>query len=131
MKRLLLVRGLPGSGKSSLARMFFPEADYHVVEQDMFCYENGVYVWKAEEVVNNSHRCLALTQKHLEEGNNVAVCNTFVKEAHLRPYLELAERYGYKVAVITVNNYHGGENTHQVPQPIIDRMAQEFEHRLI
>ena len=49
----------------------------------------------------------------------------------MKPYFNLAKKYGYKVFTIVVENRHGGQNQHNVPQEVIDRMVDRFEIKLI
>ena len=53
---------------------------------------------------------------------NVIVSNTSTTEKELKPYLALAEEYGYAVTSIIVENRHGGQSIHNVPQETIDEI---------
>jgi len=44
----------------------------------------------------------------------------------MRPYLELAETYGYQVKVITCTGSYG--SIHSVPDETLKKMAQRWEH---
>jgi hypothetical protein len=44
----------------------------------------------------------------------------------MKPYLEMAERYGYRVFVVTVENRHGGKNTHGISDEQIGKMAAKY-----
>jgi hypothetical protein len=48
----------------------------------------------------------------------------------MEPYYKLAESYGYRVFSIIVENRHGGENQHGVPEDKIEEMRVRFEFRL-
>jgi len=45
-------------------------------------------------------------------------------------YFNLAERYGYRVYSLIVENRHNGINTHDVPAEKIEQMRQRFEVKL-
>lgn len=57
----------------------------------------------------------------------VAVSNTFTQEWEMKPYYELAEKYGYMVISLIVENRHGGVNEHGVPEDKLKSMKDRFE----
>jgi hypothetical protein len=61
----------------------------------------------------------------------VAVSNTFTQEWEMQPYYDLAAKYGYRVHSLIVENRHGGENSHGVPEEKLDQMEDRFEVKLI
>jgi len=48
----------------------------------------------------------------------------------MKPYYDLAERYGYRVTSIIVENRHGGVNEHGVPVDKLEQMKNRFEVKL-
>lgn len=139
MKELYLLRGLPGSGKSTLANSI---GGSHF-EADMFhINEEGVYDWKPENVKASHEWC----QKSVEYAmmwdikpeisfiatgvSKIVVSNTFTTEKEMKPYFDLAEKYGYRVYSLVVENRHGGVNQHSVPQETLDKMRKRFEINL-
>jgi hypothetical protein len=60
----------------------------------------------------------------------IAVSNTFTQEWEMKPYFELAEKYGYKIFCIIVENRHGGTNLHDVPEDKLKIMRNRFEFKL-
>jgi hypothetical protein len=60
----------------------------------------------------------------------IAVSNTFTQEWEMEPYNKLAEKYGYKVFSVIVENRHGGVNTHGVPEDKLEIMKNRFEVKL-
>jgi predicted kinase len=126
MKKLFLVRGLPGSGKTTLAESICDT----VVSADDYFMVDGKYQFKADEL-KSAH---AYSQKKCEDamqaGKDVAVANTFTKEWEMEFYYDLAERYGYVVFSLIVENRHNGVNVHSVPEDTIDSMQKRFEIKL-
>lgn len=61
----------------------------------------------------------------------IAVSNTFTQEWEMKPYFLLAEKYGYKVFCVVVENRHGGMNVHDVPEDKLEIMKNRFELKLI
>jgi hypothetical protein len=48
----------------------------------------------------------------------------------MTPYFELAEKYGYRVHSLIVENRHGGVNQHGVPEDKLEIMKNRFEVKL-
>jgi hypothetical protein len=48
----------------------------------------------------------------------------------MEEYYKLAERYGYRVHSLIVENRHGGINEHNVPEEKLEQMKTRFEVKL-
>lgn len=126
-KELFIIRGIPGSGKSTLAKSL---GGKHV-EADMFPITNGNYIWKPERVKDAHKWCQTIVGGWMSDSEErIIVSNTFTQEWEMKPYLEWAEDFGYKVFTLIVENRHGGVNQHNVPQESIDKMRDRFEIKL-
>lgn len=91
-QKLILIRGLPGSGKSTIAATLMLENPGKFVhyENDMFLYnENGDYVWTPKACREAMKRCKQETIKALSEGKNVIVSNCFLTIRSLNKYAKL------------------------------------------
>ena len=62
--------------------------------------------------------------------NKIVVSNTFTQEWEMQSYYELAEKYGYRVHSLIVENRHGGVNEHGVPEDKLEIMKNRFEVKL-
>jgi hypothetical protein len=60
----------------------------------------------------------------------IVVSNTFTQEWEMEPYFKLAEKYGYRVFSLIVENRHGGKNTHGVPDEKVEVMKNRFQVKL-
>ncbi len=133
MKTLYLLRGLPGAGKSTLASQL---SDVHFEADMYFTNENGQYVFNPSEIKKAHEWCqnqvnTAMILNHTTGVNeSIVVSNTFTQSWEMEPYYKLAESYGYRVFSIIVENRHGGENQHGVPEDKIEAMRVRFEFRL-
>lgn len=124
MKKLYIFRGLPGTGKSTIARTMAPL----VVEPDMFRYTaDNEYVFDSDknaEVMKKTEDLLAYAAGYLRMPC-LAVTATHVKLEHIEKYVRLGHDYGYTVAVVECYGSYG--SIHNVPDAIIAKMAKEFE----
>ena len=54
-KILIIVRGVPGCGKSTFAELLVPQ--YAICTADDHHIKDGVYVWKPENIAMSHTRC--------------------------------------------------------------------------
>jgi predicted kinase len=131
-KILFIVRGVPGSGKSTFAKTLIGEKDYCHKEADMYFVDReGNYKFEPSKIKAAHEWC----QEEIEflmkyEHSRIAVSNTFTQEWEMESYYELAKKYGYTVFSIIVENRHGGVNDHGVPDEKIDQMKNRFSINL-
>ena len=133
MRNLILFRGLPGSGKSSLSSALCEK----VFSADMFFEdmdESGNLVYKFDFTkLKDAH---AWCQKHtglameLNQYETIGVANTFTQEWEMAPYFEMAEKFGWRISTVIVENRHNGENIHGVPVDKIEQMEDRFQIKL-
>jgi predicted kinase len=133
MKELFLLRGLPGSGKSTLAKSI---GGIHI-EADMFFMTDGEYQFDVTRLRDAHSWCQEGVEKSMIRLNNpeittqrITVSNTFTQEWEMKPYFDLAEKHGYKVYSLIVENRHGGVNEHGVPEDKLEIMKNRFEVKL-
>ena len=127
MKELILLRGLPGSGKSTLAKAIGGP----VFEADNFFMINGEYKFNPSLISVAHTHCQNQTQIAMIDGNEkIIVSNTFTQEWEMKSYYELANKYGYRVHSVIVENRHGGSNEHGVPVDKLEVMKNRFEIKL-
>jgi predicted kinase len=132
-RSLILLRGLPGSGKSTVAKVLCEDGKYPVFAIDDYFMDpaDGTYHFEFDKNHLAYKNCEELTTKALEAGvSKVFVDNTFTLEWELEPYFKMAARYKYTLFVLTVENYHGRENIHDVSREQLERMAAKYKVKL-
>ena len=128
-KVLYIVRGIPGSGKSTFAKTLGGEH----YEADMFFIDgNGEYKFDTLKIKQAHEWCQDMVYMDMiKETPKIVVSNTFTQEWEMRPYFDLAKNYGYKVFSVVVENRHGGTNQHEVPEEVLTKMCERFEITLL
>lgn len=135
MKNLYLLRGLPGAGKSTLAKTLLaaslPSAAHF--EADMFFINlKGEYVFSPSKLSDAHDWCRARVFEEMVKGiNTIIVSNTLTTENELTPFLDMAEHFKYRVTSLIVENRHGGKSIHDVPSETIERMNARFTRKLM
>ena len=132
MKTLYIVRGIPGSGKSTFAKSI---GGVHI-EADQFFMMNGKYNFDITKIKLAHKYCQNQTEAWMKtdgtqvNNDKIVVSNTFTQEWEMEPYFKLAEKYGYKTFSLIVENRHGGVNEHGVPEDKLEIMKNRFEVKL-
>lgn len=124
---LLLVRGLPGSGKSTLGSLFDL---YTIAADDYFdIYCDGEF--DASKLKNAHEWCRNLVSHRMHnKWSRVTVANTFTQEWELQPYIDLAKEFDYTVHAVIVENRHGSKSVHNVPEDTMEKMRKRFSVKL-
>lgn len=131
-KNLILLRGLPGSGKSTLAKVLVGDKDYCHKEADMFFVDSdGNYNFDPSKIKDAHDWCKEEVEFYMGyEHSPIVVSNTFTEEWEMDAYYKLAEKLGYMVTSIIVENRHGNKSVHDVPQETINKMNNRFDIKL-
>ncbi len=129
MKKLWIIRGVPGSGKSTAAH--YLANGKPVFSADMWFERDGEYKFNPSELGKAHENCRALTEQAMLGGvSDIFVTNTFTREWEMAEYFKLAESYGYTAFSIIVENRHGNSNIHGVPEEKLKEMKDRFEIKL-
>ena len=127
-KDLFLLRGLPGSGKSTLATLL---AKAVCTADDYHTDKDGNYNWDQKNIHKAHLWCQRKCELFMKRGiDRVVVANTSVTRKDIRVYEKLAEKYGYRIFSIVVENRHGGKTSHNVPQSVMESMENRFSLKL-
>lgn len=136
MKKLYLLRGVSGSGKTTLAEEMFEAffaANYSCTKAaaDDFFMKNGKYVFDASKLYQAHTWCKNVVKEGMVMGTNCIIAhNTFTTMKEMKPYLELAEEYGYDVTTLVVENRHGSNSVHEVPDETLARQCKRLRDNI-
>jgi predicted kinase len=129
MKELILLRGLPGAGKSTLATLLggkYVEADMYFIDE-----VTGEYKFNQRDLPKAHNWCKWNVSDWMEnEHELIVVANTFTQEWEFKEYHELAKQHGYRVHSLIVENRHGNKSVHNVPDATMGNMLNRFEIKL-
>ncbi|PJZ54204.1 AAA family ATPase [Leptospira adleri] len=131
---LILIRGLPGAGKSALAKLLSENGKYPVFSVDDYFTDPETKEYRFRYAENHLayKSCEERTQKAMEErSTKIFVDNTFTLSWEMEPYFKMASKWNYTVYVFTVENYHNGKNIHSIEEEQLLKMASKYKVRLL
>lgn len=133
MNSLIILRGLPGAGKTTLAKVL-SENKWPVFSIDSYFTDPVTNDYNFEFDKNH------LAYKNCEEQTRLAMLNktekifidnVFSLGWEMEPYFKLAATNNYSVFITTVENYHGHKNTHDITEEQIQKMAAKYKVKLL
>jgi predicted kinase len=133
LKNLILLRGLPGSGKTTLAKVL-AEDKYPVFSVDDYFIDQKTKEYKFEFDKNHLayKQCENNTKSEMAMGTSkIFVDNTFTLDWEIEPYFKLASQFGYTIHVLTVEKYHSNKNLHNVSDEQLQKMAERYKVKLL
>lgn len=156
MSECRILRGVSGSGKSKRAKQLIKEwvaarpwagipGDIGLVLErttiicsaDQFFVnpDSGKYEFDAKKLSLAHARCKTRAETAMELGVGLVIIdNTHTRHWEYKPYVELAERFGYEVKIEMVGQLddsnlkvYANRNSHGVPLEAVRKMAARFE----
>ena len=132
---LILLRGLPGSGKTTLSKIILQLRSTDEPEvlsaDDFFEDKEGDYNFDATKLKEAHNYCqFRCSERMRQQKAKIVVANTFTQEWEMDEYFKMAERYNYRVHTVIVENRHGNENIHGVPEDKLQQMKSRFQIKL-
>ncbi|MEI6021276.1 MAG: AAA family ATPase [Bacteroidota bacterium] len=127
---LILLRGLPGAGKTSLAKVLCEEGKWPVYSVDDFFVDpltgNYQFDYKTNHLAYS--QCMNNTETAMLQGvKKIFIDNTLTLDWEIEAYFKLAKKFSYKIFVLTVENRHQGQNQHQISHEQLEKMADKYK----
>lgn len=119
--QLVVIRGLPGSGKSTLGKTIARECGYLFFETDQFFESEQGYQYDGNQLDAARKWCLRSTRDAILTGQRAVVTGVFSKPRQLEPYLDMA----LSAVVIECTANYGSE--HNVPDHILQKMQANWK----
>lgn len=125
MTSLVLIRGLPGSGKSTTARRSFPN-HIHIEADQYFIDLHGYYNFNASELTSAHNQCFKRTKHALLYNGDVVVSNTFTTIKEMERYYALREEIpNLEITIWECTGNFG--SIHNVPAETLIKMQKRWQ----
>jgi tRNA uridine 5-carbamoylmethylation protein Kti12 len=131
-KRIVVLRGISGSGKSTVARQLAAnEPGAIIVSADDYFETPEGYKWAADKLNAAHGQCFRLFMAAIQaDAPLIVVDNTNQTALEISPYMLAAQAYGYESAIVDVRcdpKVAAVRATHGVPESVIEQMASRME----
>ena len=115
--KLILVRGLPGTGKSTIASRLAVDLGFVHLETDKLFMADGEYDFNVYQIEKYHDMCVDAAHTLKADGWNVVVSNMFTEMWEM-------ERYDFDLIIRTKGICFA--NTHNVPDRVVASMEERF-----
>ena len=138
-KSLILMRGVPGSGKSSLAKKISDEYGAAITSADFYFYNSqGVYFFDRDRLTEAHDYCFKETMNYAEANMKlIIVDNTNLEVWEMLRYAKIAKDYKYHLMLVeplTPWKYDAKKcaryNNHGVTRESIENCLARFDRRI-
>jgi predicted kinase len=138
-KTLIIMRGISGSGKSTLAKKLVGNGV--VLSTDDYFMNNGIYEFDPKKLGVFHKKNQEKTKEYMEKQiSPIIIDNTNSKEWEMKPYVELADNYGYEVKIEElptpdleelIIRQKSRENINKsLPKETLERMINNFKKNI-
>lgn len=123
--KLCIIRGLPGSSKSTTAKKLAAKYGCKHFENDEYLMHGDKYVWTPEAAKKAANDCFDDAMKALRNNEYVIVSNVFVSARVIDKYVNAAKELGADILVYRMTKNFG--NIHDVSSKILAMMKASFQ----
>lgn len=131
---MIIMRGLPGSGKSTKVKELLERNPGMVVcSADDYFMKDGVYTFNARQIGKAHEACFKKAMDAVLNGKMVVIDNTNTQKWEYERYQKLGEANHYWVSFIEMPHEDpeilAKRNTHGVPLESIKKMLNRWQNR--
>ena len=130
MKHMTILRGGPGSGKTTFAKALAQRNRAEVVSADDYFTKDGVYNFNPAELGQAHGQCFRRAVTSISNwGCDLVIDNTNSQSDEMIAYLALAQAYGYTVEIITMvcePEVAWARQTHGLPREKFDQINKRL-----
>lgn len=131
-KVVTILRATSNSGKTTYAnhiKSLFPETVICCAD-DFFETKEG-YKFNPKQLGLAHQKCKDKFHRAIQYAEtNIIVANTNTRESEFHYYRDLAEKFGYKVFFLVLENRHRNVNHHNIPDEVIYRQQENLRNNL-
>lgn len=132
-RKLIIMRGLPGSGKSEKAKRLLGNGIIH--STDEFFLESGLYIFDYDNIGRYHYFNFLSSARSMQDGiSPVIIDNTNIVASDCVDYVEVGKAYGYKIIVVEPSADWAFDieelmkrSTHNVPRETMVEMLEKYE----
>jgi hypothetical protein len=130
-KKVIILRGCSGAGKSTVAHLFGGKSVICTAD-DFFYDEKGIYNFDAFKLSDAHTACRLkfVTAIHDDSIETIIVANTNTQEKEFDFYLDYAKQHDIMYFSLVIENRHGNENVHSVPNYVLERQRDNIIQNL-
>ncbi len=134
MPTATIVRGVPGSGKSTFARISSVEGFGDIISADDFFMKGERYCFDPRLLPQAHAQCLSRFIEYVKNGKNIIVDNVHSQMWEYKNYLLIAKMMGYEIKVFEIpcpdldilKMFHS-RNIHNVPYHTMEAIWNRWE----
>jgi predicted kinase len=135
MKKLKIMRGLPGAGKTYTLQHIIDFISAVICSADDFFMRTGEYKFNPVEIGKAHVECQIKALRAMARGAELVIIdNTNTQKWEYMLYEAMAEIFGYEVEIVIVGGHnpedvalYAERNIHGVPFEAIQAMAERWE----
>tara|TARA_Y100000296_G_scaffold66371_1_gene78416 strand:+ start:41968 stop:42429 length:462 start_codon:yes stop_codon:yes gene_type:complete len=141
MQDLILIRGMPGSGKTTLAEHIINSSGEQIAHHEADHFFNHVlsasdaggpgkveYLFNRRLLGAAHDLCYGNAFRSLSMGMSVIVSNSFTTRKEIERYSKGVYRSGLDVRLRVVKCVGEFQSVHGIPEAVLERMAGRWEH---
>jgi len=132
-KTVYIMRGISGSGKSTIAKILAERNNGVICSTDDFFVIDGEYKFDPSKLKENHEKNFQKFKELLEKGVEVVIVdNTNLRYWEAGKYIKEAKKAGYRVVVVNIVPPENPEvlfkrNTHNLPMEAIEQMYKKYK----
>ena len=131
MRKVYIMRGVSGSGKSTKARELAGDIGKIHSTDDYFMVD-GAYKFEPRLLGRNHMRNLSAFKDSLHRSVPIVICdNTNSRHWEYKEYVEAAKNHGYEIEIVSMPHpdpvVAAKRTTHSVPEMIIRRLLARWQ----
>lgn len=121
---LILIQGIPGAGKTTLAKRLCKSLGIRFYEADQWFARSGTYKFEQEKLSTAHHWCYGKVKGNLLHKQTCICSNTLTASYFLEKYINLANECSAEYFLIKLNTEY--KSIHNPPVEVIQVMREQL-----